>query len=67
MKVRCIDEPTLFWNCRSGWVTEEEADTFTRAESKKLFCGNLWGHEMVFVGKDQFNNDKVSRGEWVDE
>ena len=62
MKVRCIDDPTLFWNCRSGWVDEEEAETFTRAESKKLFRGNLWGYKMVFLSKD-----KVRRGEWVDE
>ena len=25
MKVRCIDDPTLFWNCHSGWVDEEKA------------------------------------------
>jgi len=62
MKVRCIDDPTLFWNCHSGWVDEEEAETFTRAESKKLFRGNLWGYKMVFLSKD-----KLNRGEWVDE
>ena len=62
MKIRCIDEPTLFWNCRSGWVAEEEAETFTRTESKKLFRGNLWGYKMVFLSKA-----KLSRGEWADE
>ena len=62
MKVRCIDDPTLFWNCHSGWVDEEEAETFTRAESKKLFRGSLWRYKMVFL-----NKDKLSRGEWVDE
>ena len=62
MKVRCIEDPTLFWNCRSGWVDEEEAETFTRAESKKLFRGSLWGYEMVFLSKD-----KLNRGEWVNE
>tara|TARA_R100001132_G_C3261569_1_gene85546 strand:- start:1027 stop:1248 length:222 start_codon:yes stop_codon:yes gene_type:complete len=67
MKVRCIDDPTLFWNCRNGWGDEEEAETFTRAESKKLFRGNLWGHEMVFLSKDKLNNDKLRRGEWVNE
>ena len=62
MKVRCINDPTLFWNCHSGWVDEEEAETFTRAESKKLFRGSLWRYKMVFL-----NKDKLSRGEWVDE
>ena len=62
MKVRCIDEPNLFWNCSRGWVAEEEAETFTRTESKKLFRGNLWGYKMVFLSKA-----KLSRGEWVDE
>ena len=62
MKVRCIDDPNLFWNCHSGWVDEEEAETFTPAESKKLFRGNLWGYKMVFLSKD-----KLNRGEWMDE
>jgi hypothetical protein len=62
MRVKCIDEPNLFWNCRSGWVAEEEAETFTPAESKKLFRSNLWGYEMVFLSED-----KLSRGEWVED
>ena len=62
MKVRCIDDPTLFWNCHSGWGDEEEAETFTRAESKKLFRGSLWRYKMVFLSKG-----KLNRGEWVDE
>ena len=62
MRVKCIDEPTLFWNSRSGWVAEEEAETFTRAESKKLFRSSLFGYKMVF-----FNKDKLSLGEWVED
>jgi|TARA_R100001086_G_scaffold224913_1_gene143008 hypothetical protein len=62
MKVRCIDEPTLFWNCRSGWVAEEEAETFTRTESGKLFRGNLWGQKMVFLSENT-----IRRGEWISE